>query len=150
MTFGAAAVVVIVVVIGVLVASGSPSAPTVPSAAPTVQQPTVASLPDLGGPRSGLVPEVTLPVGARPYVGKQPVPPGFEFWEVAGSRLDIVAQMRAELPISAPLNGMPWCGELNDAITSWAWGSAADTIGVSFIDGGVMITRLPQPKGCHP
>ena len=135
------------VVIGVLAANGAPS---VPSGAPTEQPPTAASLPDLGGPRSSLVPEVTLPVGARPYVGKHPSPPGFEFWEVSGSRLDIVAQMRSELPISAPLNGMPWCGELNDAITSWAWGSAADTIGVSFIDGGVLITRLPQPKGCHP
>jgi hypothetical protein len=58
--------------------------------------------------------------------------------------------MRSELPTFAPLNGMPWCGELNDAITSWAWGYAADTIGVSFIDGGVMITRLPQPQGCSP
>jgi len=93
---------------------------------------------------------MTLPLGARPYAGKHPTPSGFEFWEVPGSHHDLVAQMRSELPVFAPLNGMPWCGERSDAMTSWAWGSAAETIGVSLIDGGVLITRLPQPTGCRP
>jgi hypothetical protein len=144
MAFGATAVIVSAVIIGVLAATGSPSAP---KTAASIAVPT--SLPDLGGPRSRLVPELTLPVGARPYTGK-PVLPGFEFWEVPGSHRDLVAQMRSELPTYAPLNGMPWCGELVDTITSWAWGSAAETIGVSLTDGGVMITRLPQPQGCRP
>ncbi len=52
-----------------------------------------APLPDLGGPHSRLVPEMSLPVGARPYTGK-PTPPGFEFWEVPGGRHDLVAQMQ--------------------------------------------------------
>jgi hypothetical protein len=103
----------------------------------------------LGGPRSLLVPEVTLPPGARQYSGK-PAPPGFEFWEVPGSYDRLVALMRSELPTHAELNGMPWCGEVTDNMTSWAWGFAADTIGVSLTDGGVMITRLPKPQGCRP
>jgi hypothetical protein len=135
------------VIVGLLAATGSPSAPK--TAASIARPPTTTSLPDLGGPRSLLVPEMTLPVGARPYAGK-PVLPGFEFWEVPGSHRELVAQMRSELPTFAPLNGMPWCGEVVDAITSWAWGSAAETIGVSLTDGGVMITRLPQPYGCSP
>ena len=141
---GGAAVVVIVVIIGVVSANhaGSPSA--APNASPST------SLPDLGGPRSGLVPEMTLPVGARPYTGKHPAPPGFEFWEVPGSRHDLVTQLRSELPTFAPLNGMPWCGEVVDHMTSWAWGTAADVIGVSFTDGGVMIRRFAEPGGCHP
>lgn len=144
------AVIVSAVIIGVLAATGSPSAPNTPTPAAASSSPaSTAPLPDLGGPHSLLVPEMSLPVGARPYTGK-PTPPGFEFWEVPGGRHDLVAQLRAELPTFAPLNGMPWCGELNDAMTSWAWGYAADTIGVSFIDGGVMITRLPEPQGCRP
>lgn len=121
MAFGGTAMAVAAVVVGaVVVTAPSPSPSAIPAAA-TQQPSSTASLPDLGGPRSVLVPEVTLPVGARPYGGKEPTPPGFEYWEVSGSRLELVAQMREELPISAPLNGMPWCGELNDAITSWAW-----------------------------
>ena len=150
LALAAGAVTVSAVIIGVLVASGSPAVPKTPTPVAATSSPaSTAPLPDLGGPHSSLVPEMSLPVGARPYVGK-PTPPGFEFWEVPGGRGDLVAQMRSELPTFAALNGMPWCGELNDAITSWAWGYAADTIGVSFIDGGVMITRLPQPQGCRP
>jgi hypothetical protein len=150
LALAAGAVMVSAVIIGVLVANGSPSVPNTPAPVAATSSPaSTAPLPDLGGPHSSLVPEMSLPVGARPYVGK-PTPPGFEFWEVPGGRGDLVAQMRSELPTFAALNGMPWCGELNDAITSWAWGYAADTIGVSFIDGGVMITRLPQPQGCRP
>ncbi len=150
LALAAGAVTVSAVIIGVLVANGSPSVPNTPAPVAATSSPaSTAPLPDLGGPHSSLVPEMSLPVGARPYVGK-PTPPGFEFWEVPGGRGDLVAQMRSELPTFAALNGMPWCGELNDAITSWAWGYAADTIGVSFIDGGVMITRLPQPQGCRP
>jgi hypothetical protein len=150
LALGGSAVIVSAVIIGVLAATGSASAPNTPTpAAATSSLATAMPLPDLGGPHSRLVPEMSLPVGARPYSGK-PTPPGFEFWEVPGGRRDLVAQMRSELPTFASLNGMPWCGELNDAITSWAWGSAADTIGVSFTDGGVMITRLPQPQGCRP
>jgi hypothetical protein len=150
LALGAGAVIVSAVIIGVLVANGSPSAPNTPTPAVATSSPAPTTpLPDLGGPHSLLVPEMSLPVGARPYTGK-PTPPGFEFWEVPGGRRDLVAQMRSELPTFAALNGMPWCGELNDAMTSWAWGYAADTIGVSFIDGGVMITRLPQPQGCRP
>lgn len=150
LALAAGAVTVSAVIIGVLVANGSPSVPNTPTPVAATSSPaSTAPLPDLGGPHSSLVPEMSLPVGARPYVGK-PTPPGFEFWEVPGGRGDLVAQMRSELPTFAALNGMPWCGELNDAITSWAWGYAADTIGVSFIDGGVMITRLPQPQGCRP
>ena len=156
LTLGGASVLVSAVIIGVLTSAPkpapnlSPSGPAAPPAAAVALPPTTTPLPDLGGPRSSLVPEVTLPVGARPYAGKAPVMPGFEFWDVPASHRDLVAQMRAELPTGAPLNGMPWCGEVVDTMTSWAWGSPAETIGVSLIDGGVMITRLPQPYGCHP
>ncbi len=148
-TLGATAATVSAAIVGVLVATGLPSGPNM-SAAPAVESASTTSLPDLGGPHSSLVPEITLPLGARPYTGKQPTPPGFEIWEVSASHYDLVAQMRSELPTFASLNGMPWCGELTDAMTSWAWGDATDTIGVSLIDGGVLITRLPQPHGCRP
>ncbi|MDT5094895.1 MAG: hypothetical protein QOH60_4258 [Mycobacterium sp.] len=147
-------VIVAAVVIGVLAVKqpeplpSSSSAAVHPSAS-AVAQPPSNPLPDLGGPRSLLVPEVTLPPGARQYSGK-PAPPGFEFWEVPGSYDRLVALMRSELPTHAELNGMPWCGEVTDNMTSWAWGFAADTIGVSLTDGGVMITRLPKPQGCRP
>ncbi|HEY7050648.1 MAG TPA: hypothetical protein VH496_00750 [Mycobacterium sp.] len=144
MAFGVAAAAVSAAVIGLVVTYGSPSGPKTITVAPP------HSLPDLGGPHSQLVPEMTLPAGATPYVGKHPTPPGFEFWEVPGSRHELVAKMRSELPTYKPLNGMPWCGELNDALTSWAWGTAADTIGVSLTDGGVMIRRFPDPHGCRP
>lgn len=152
MALGGAAALVSAVIIGVLTSVPKPStSASVPASADSMARPPATTpLPDLGGPRSGLVPEVTLPVGARPYTGKELVMPGFEFWEVPASRHDLVAQMRSELPTGAPLNGMPWCGEVVDTMTSWAWGSPAETIGVSLIDGGVMITRLPQPHGCHP
>ncbi|MGE5696513.1 MAG: hypothetical protein ACM4D3_15170 [Candidatus Sericytochromatia bacterium] len=142
------------VVIAAVVAGGSPSDVSIsiaPPSAAAVAKPLPSNpLPNLGGPRSQLVPEVTLPQGARPYSGQTPTPAGFEFWEVPGTHHDLVAQMRSELPVFGSLNGMPWCGELSDAMTSWAWGSTAETIGVSLIDGGVLITRLPQPEGCHP
>jgi hypothetical protein len=152
MALGGAAVLVSAVIVGVLALAPKPptSGPVPPPVASMARPPTTTSLPDLGGPRSRLVPEVTLPVGARPYVGKERVMPGFEYWEVPASHQDLVAQMRSELPTYAPLNGMPWCGEVVDTMTTWAWGSPAETIGVSLIDGGVMITRLPQPRGCHP
>ncbi len=144
-------VIVVAVVIGVLAVKGAEPTPSSSSAAalPSAQPPPSAPLPDLGGPRSLLVPEMTLPLGARQFTGK-PTPPGFEFWEVPGSYDELVAQMRSELPTHGDLNGMPWCGEVTDTMTSWAWGYAADTIGVSLTDGGVMITRLPKPQGCGP
>jgi hypothetical protein len=135
------------VVIGVLMVKGPEPKPS--ASAMAQQPPRSAPLPNLGGPRSLLAQEVTLPPGARPYTGK-PTPPGFEFWEVPGSYDDLVAQMRSELPTHGELNGMPFCGELTDTMTSWAWGFAADTIGVSLTDGGVMITRMPKPQGCRP
>lgn len=149
---GAVVAVVVAAIVGVLNVSGSPPVQkTAASAAPTpAVAPPKIPLPDLGGPHSRLVPELSLPAGARPYTGKTPAQPGFEYWEVPGSHAELVAQMRSELPTFKPLNGMPWCGELNDTMTSWAWGSADDTIGVSMIDGGVLITRLPEPHGCHP
>lgn len=151
---GGAAATVSAIVIAAVVVGGSPSDTPVsiapPSAAAVAKPLPSKPLPNLGGPRSQLVPEVTLPLGARPYSGQTPTPEGFEFWEVPGTHHDLVAQMRSELPLFGPLNGRPWCGELSDAMTSWAWGSAAETIGVSLIDGGVLITRLPQPTGCHP
>jgi hypothetical protein len=150
MALGGAAALVSAVIVGVLISAPKPAAPVPAPAASMARPPETAPLPDLGGPRSHLVPEMTLPVGARPYTGKEPVMPGFEFWEVPANHRDLVAQMRSELPTGAPLNGMPWCGEVVDTMTSWAWGSPAETIGVSLIDGGVMITRLPEPHGCHP
>jgi len=147
---GAAVVVSAVIVgVGVLAVTGSRSAPKT-SNAPMANPPGANSLPDLGGPHSQLVPEMTLPVGSRPYTGQHSTPPGFEFWEVPGNYHDLVTQMRSELPTFAPFNGRPWCGEVADHMTSWAWGTAAETIGVSLIDGGVMIRRLPEPQGCHP
>ena len=106
MALGGAAVLVSAVIIGVLAAVPTPptSGPVPPPVASMAQPATTASLPDLGGPRSLLVPEMTLPVGARPYVGKEPVMPGFEFWEVPASHQDLVAQMRSELPTYASLN----------------------------------------------
>ena len=150
MALGGAAALVGAVIVGVLISAPKPAAPVPAPAASMARPPATAPLPDLGGPRSRLVPEMTLPVGARPYAGKEPVMPGFEFWEVPANHRDLVAEMRSELPTGAPLNGMPWCGEVVDMMTSWAWGSPAETIGVSLIDGGVMITRLPEPHGCHP
>jgi hypothetical protein len=150
MAFGGTAVIVTAVILGILAAYGSPSAPKTSTAVVVAESPNATSLPDLGGPRSLLVPEVSLPRGAQPYAGQYPTPQGFEFWEVPGTHHELVAQMRSELPTFAPLNGMPWCGEVADNMTSWAWGSADDTIGVSLIDGGVLITRLPQPQGCRP
>ena len=149
---GVVVVVVSAVIFAAVYFSGSPTVLTSSMFAVSKVNPRAAnSLPDLGGPHSVLVPEMSLPVGARPYEGEQPTPPGFEFWEVPGSsHHDLVAQMRSELPTFAPLNGMPWCGELSDVMTSWAWGTAAETIGVSLIDGGVMITRFPHPQGCRP
>lgn len=150
MAFGGAAVLVTAVILGVLAVYGSPVPKTSTPAVAVAESPNPSSLPNLGGPRSSLVPEVTLPVGAQPYIGATPTPPGFEFWEVPGTHHELVAKMRSELPTFAPLNGMPWCGEVTDNMTSWAWGSADDTIGVSLIDGGVLITRLPRPQGCRP
>jgi hypothetical protein len=155
MALGGAAALVSAVIVGVLISAPTPApkpstGPVPAPAASTALPPAATPLPDLGGPRSRLVPEMTLPVGARPYTGREPVMPGFEFWEVPANHRDLVAQMRSELPTGAPLDGMPWCGEVVDTMTSWAWGSPAETIGVSLIDGGVMITRLPEPHGCHP
>jgi hypothetical protein len=157
LTLGGVAALVAVVIVGVLIVIGSSPQPKMSRLLPVAASPSMSALaptssplPNLGGPRSELVPEMTLPVGARPYTGKKPTPPGFEFWEVPATHGEIVAQMRSELPTFASFNGRPWCGELRDAMTTWAWGSAAETIGVSFIDGGVMITRLPQPQGCRP
>ena len=148
-------VIAVAVVIGVFAMRppdpkpSSASRAAVSASASAAAQAPSAPLRDLGGPRSVLVPEVTLPRGARPYTGK-PAPPGFEFWEVPGSYTDLVAQMRSELPTYGELSGLPWCGEVTDTMTSWAWGFAADTIGVSLTEGGVMITRLPKPQGCRP
>ena len=138
MALGAAAVLVSAVVIGVLLVTGSPSSVKTSTSSPALiaakdQPPTAISLPDLGGPRSLLVPEMTLPVGARPYTGEQPTPPGFEFWEVPGSsHHDLVAQMRSELPDvrAVQRDAMVWRGERHD-----------DVMGVGI--------RRPRPSASH-
>ena len=124
MALGAAAVLVSAVVIGVLLVTGSPSSVTTSTSSPALvaakdQPPIAISLPDLGGPRSLLVPEMTLPVGARPYSGAQPTPPGFEFWEVPGSSHHELAradELGAAHVRAVQRDALVWRGERHDDV----------------------------------
>jgi hypothetical protein len=102
---------------------------------------------------------MTLPRGSTP-TGDQPVP-GIEMWHVPLRVPDTVANLRPQLPINAPYNGLPWRAESllpTDDITRWSWDTAHDrllievgpfypAIGIRAAGTQVTITRQPDRGG---
>lgn len=59
--------------------------------------------------------------------------PGIEIWLSPLEVPDTVTSLRPQLPVNAPLNGLPACGEEGNqrlGTTSWSWGTATDFITV--------------------
>jgi Protein of unknown function (DUF2510) len=154
---------VVVVFVGVIVGdllSGSRSQQGAPSSTTSSisAEPSSTQAPSGTPPRSQLI-DMTLPRGSTPTGGQ--LAPGIEMWHVPLRIPDTVANLRPQLPINAPYDGLPWCAETIDPIgdiTSWSWGTPQDlllvevgpfypTIGVRGPDSQVTITRHPETHG---
>jgi hypothetical protein len=154
-----AVLAVIIAITGIrLAGSGNQqSAPPPPTSSTLAASPSTEP-PSTTPPRSKLV-RVTLPRGSTPTAG--PTVPGVETWHVRLPVPETVAKLRAQLPIAAAYDRLPWCAEsieLRTNTTRWSWGTADDllrivvgpfypTIGVRGPDSQVTITRQPDLQG---
>jgi hypothetical protein len=102
---------------------------------------------------------VSFPAGSTP-TGGNPVP-GIEMWHVPLEPADERADLRPQLPIGKPYNGLAWCADDSwrnpDELSQWSWGGARETIVVTVtgpytaVRGtDVTIQRGPDPNavGC--
>lgn len=131
----------------VLTACGSTTTPT---ATKTVT--TVSNTPITQPPHSQLI-NVVLPLGSTCDCSS-----GIEAWKVpsrSGSYSDILTNLRAQLPLNKPFDGLPWCGEqVNPATdsTTWKWDDGQKRILVMVqTDGFISIQRMPNhpvSQGC--
>ena len=130
----------------VLAACGSTTTPTATKAVTTVSTATAQP------PHSQLV-DVVLPPGSTCDCSD-----GIESWKVpsgSDSNSDILTNLRAQLPLNKPYDGLPWCGEeVNPATdtTTWKWDDGGKAISVMMqTDGYISIQRMPDDpvsKGC--
>lgn len=101
-------------------------------------------------PHSQLLPDVVLPPGSTG--GGDPKYPGIEVWTVPaswGSQADLIAYLRAELPLNKPYNGLPWCEDMSSSdYTEWHWGDSRDMFEVNVTDMTVTFKRGPDSYGC--
>ena len=131
----------------VLAACGNTTTPTATKAVTTVSSTATAQ-----PPHSQLV-DVVLPPGSTCDCSD-----GIESWKVpSGSdpNSGILTNLRAQLPLNKPYDGLPWCGEeVNPATdtTSWKWDDGGKRISVMVqTDGYISIQRMPDDpvgKGC--
>ena len=131
----------------VLTACGSTTTPT---ATKTVT--AVSTTPIAQPPHSQLI-NVVLPLGSTCDCSS-----GIEAWKVpsrSGSYSDVLTNLRAQLPLNKPFDGLPWCGEqVNPATdsTTWKWDDGQKRILVMVqTDGFISIQRMPDDpasQGC--
>jgi hypothetical protein len=98
------------------------SHPTPPASTKTV---TITALPPSTTtpplPHSQLL-RLTLPAGSTVSADA-----GIEVWWVPIEPVDEIADVRAQLPINQPYDGLPWCAEdqilTNGEGMQWSWGT---------------------------
>ncbi len=129
----------------VLTACGSTTTPAATKTVTTVSTTPIAQL-----PHSQLI-NVVLPPGSTCDCGS-----GLETWKVpSGSDSDIMTNLRTQLPLNKPFDGLPWCAEeVNPATdsTTWKWSDGHKRISVMVqTDGFISIQRMPDDlvsQGC--
>jgi integrase len=97
--------------------------------------------------------DVVLPLGSTCDCSS-----GIEAWKApsrSGSYSDILTNLRAQLPLNKPFDGLPWCGdEVNPTTdsTTWKWDDGQKRISVMVqTDGFISIQRMPEDpvsQGC--
>lgn len=179
----AAAAVVVLIIGGMLVShkgsrSISTRKSTTISGTPTQSSTTAAttSAPPPAGPplHSQVVPELVLPAGStRDYSPPgQPLPSplnnsvseiAVEVWTVPRDVASEAADVRSQLPINRPYDGLPWCADDSNPklqLSQWDWGTAEDFVMVAVtpnvLPSGahgpgseVHVSRGPDTVGCH-
>ena len=121
--------------------AGKPGPPTAPTLAAT--PPPIPAGPP---PHSDIIPVLALPAGST---ASSYGPGDREWWSMPITYPDAVRHLRTQLPINAPLQGLPWCYEhVENNLTLWTWATPQDMISV-MVDGDVTkgsdvsITRKP-------
>ena len=77
------------------------------------------------------------PTQEPPIVGDLGPAPAIEVYYVPLEVSDAVANLRAQLPINGPYDGLPWCSEdINRKLntTMWLWTSGKDLVSVHLAD----------------
>ncbi|AFP41997.1 hypothetical protein MSMEI_5557 [Mycolicibacterium smegmatis MC2 155] len=108
-----------------------------------------------------LMPGLTLPAGAK-LANEQPGE--WEQWIVQAGYSETVDDLRQQLPIGRPYDGLAWCSEFvfakevdgeSHEFTRWTWGTEADLLSVTASPGAVekehaevMVSREPSDSGC--
>lgn len=129
-----------------------PSQPSAQPPAPMPPPPSSVPPPAASGtkPHSQLI-DLTLPVGSTTSGG--PPVSGIEVWHSPLEKSSTVAELRPQLPINGPLDGVPWCADDSSrSLTQWVWASNNEMIVVAVSPRGgssaVSITRKPETEGC--
>jgi hypothetical protein len=131
--------------------SSSPTASTTTASKTTTAPMTAAPATTTANgpaPHSQLLPDLALPPGSTSSGATD----GIEVWKVpasAGAQSDVVAYLRAELPLSKPYDGLPWCEDMSSGdYTEWHWGDSRDMFEVNVTDMTVTFKRGPDMYGC--
>ncbi|MEC4763800.1 hypothetical protein VT930_11865 [Mycobacterium sherrisii] len=135
-----------------LAACSSPAPP-----APTALPPTTTTATQAPLPNSQVV-RLTFPAGSTVDRGPDDNGGVTEVWTVPSELDDEAADVRAQLPINAPYDGLPWChDDSSPAVRQWDWGTHRDflvvavtahypKIGVRGPGSEVTIMRGPSPN----
>ena len=113
---------------------------------------TASTTPIAQPPHSQLI-DVVLPLGSTCDCSS-----GIEVWKMpsrSGSYSDILENLRAQLPLNKPFDGLPWRGEQVNPTTdstTWKWDDGHKRIVVMVqTDGFISIQRMPDdPVSQHP
>lgn len=93
--------------------------------------PTAASPPAVAtGPRSKMLPEITLPAGTTEAAHNTP---GDETWFATTPFDQTATMLKAQLPIGHTFRGVPWCkgdGPVDKDINAWEWSTDTEAITV--------------------
>lgn len=129
--------------------SGTPTAATTSAsttAAPVTAAP-VTTTPSGPAAQSQLLPELVLPVGSTSSGSKD----GFEIWNVPaswGQQSNILADLRSQLPLSKPYNGLAWCNEHETNFKThslvWTWDDGQNAISVNVSGQTVTLNSSPD------
>jgi uncharacterized protein YceK len=95
-------------------------------------------------PHSQLLPELVLPDGSTSFASSDGTS---EVWTVPaswGAQSKILDNIRSQLPLSKPYDGLPWCNETVENKTGglqWSWDDGQNIIIVTVLDQKVHIDR---------
>jgi hypothetical protein len=129
--------------------TGTPTAATTSASTTAAPSAPITTTASGAAPHSQLLPDLVLPVGSTSPESTSPgdASNGAESWRVPaswGANSKLVDDLRSQLPLSKPYDGLAWCQETGTASPGgieWSWDDGQHYINVAVDDHDVNIGR---------